>query len=85
MVNQFYALKSKHRLKFSLFKNLIVAGKQGKEFWNEFCHRKINSILWKFCKLSFTDLINPFHATGLFLYRLETSENRGFLDVFRGW
>ena len=28
-------------------------------------------------------LKNPFHATGLFLYHLKTSENLGFSDVFR--
>ena len=28
--------------------------------------------------------INPFHATGLFLYLLETSENQRFSDSFRG-
>ena len=29
--------------------------------------------------------INPFHATGLFLYPLKTSENHRFSDVFRGY
>ena len=28
--------------------------------------------------------INPFHATGLFLYPLKTSENLWFSDVIRG-
>ena len=31
-----------------------------------------------------TELFNPFHATGLFLYPLETSENQRFSGVFRG-
>ena len=30
-------------------------------------------------------VINPFHATGLFLYPLKTSGNRWFSDVFRGY
>ena len=30
-------------------------------------------------------LINPFHAAGLFLYLLKTSENIWFSDVFRGY
>ena len=30
-------------------------------------------------------LFNPFHATGLFLYLLKTSENLWFSDVFRGY
>ena len=30
------------------------------------------------------DSINPFQATGLFLYPLKTSENQRFSDVFRG-
>ena len=30
-----------------------------------------------------TGVLNPFHATGTFLYPLKTSENRGFCDVFR--
>ena len=30
-------------------------------------------------------LFNPFHATGLFLYPLKTSENQRFSDVFRGY
>ena len=29
--------------------------------------------------------VNPFHATGLFLYTLKTSENQMFTDVFRGY
>ena len=29
-------------------------------------------------------IIKPFYATSLFLYRLKTSENQGFSDVFRG-
>ena len=29
--------------------------------------------------------INLFHATGLFLYPLKTSENQRFLDIFRGY
>ena len=28
--------------------------------------------------------VNPFHATGLFLYPLKRTENLWFLDVFRG-
>ena len=40
--------------------------------------------------ISFTDTktierVNPFHATGLFLYPLKTSENQRFSDVFRGY
>ena len=27
-------------------------------------------------------LLNPFHATGLFLYHLKTSENQRFSDIF---
>ena len=30
-------------------------------------------------------VINAFHATGLFLYPLKTSENQRFPDVFRGY
>ena len=30
-------------------------------------------------------LFNSFHATGLFLYPLKTSENQRFSDVFRGY
>ena len=30
-------------------------------------------------------VINPFYATGLFLYPLKTSENQRFSDVFRGY
>ena len=30
-------------------------------------------------------VINPFHATGLFLYPLETSENLSLSDDFRGY
>ena len=29
--------------------------------------------------------LNPFHATGLFLHPLKTSENLWFSDVFRGY
>ena len=29
-------------------------------------------------------LINPFHATGLFLYLLKTSEDLCFSDLFKG-
>ena len=29
--------------------------------------------------------INPFHATGLFLYTMKTLENLWFSDVFRGY
>ena len=29
--------------------------------------------------------INPFHATGIFLYPLKKSENLWFSDVFRGY
>ena len=29
--------------------------------------------------------VNPFHATGLFLYPLKTSESHRFSDVFRGY
>ena len=36
------------------------------------------------CYLTFTYLI-PFHATGLILYPLKTSENQMFSDVFRGY
>ena len=32
-----------------------------------------------------TVLINPFHATGLFLFPLKTSGNQRFSDVFRGY
>ena len=32
---------------------------------------------WKF--------LNPFYATGLFLYLLKTPENQTFSDVFRGY
>ena len=34
---------------------------------------------------TFIYVINPFHATGLFLYPLETSEKLWFSDVFRGY
>ena len=30
-------------------------------------------------------VLNPFHATGTFLYHLKTSENQRFFDVFRGY
>ena len=30
------------------------------------------------------DIFNPFHATGLILHTLKTSENLWFSDVFRG-
>ena len=30
-------------------------------------------------------LLNPFYATGLFLYPLKTSENQRFSDVFMGY
>ena len=30
-------------------------------------------------------MVNPFHATDLFLYLLKTSENQRFCDVFRGY
>ena len=33
----------------------------------------------------FTHLLKPFHATGLFLCPLKTSENLWFSDVFRGY
>ena len=29
--------------------------------------------------------VNPFHAAGLFLYPLKTSENQSFSDNFRGY
>ena len=32
-----------------------------------------------------TCLLNPFHATDLFLYSLKTLKNQGFSDVFRGY
>ena len=32
-----------------------------------------------------SEWINPFHATGLFLYPLKTSENLWFFDVSRGY
>ena len=31
------------------------------------------------------NLINPFYATGLFLYPRKTSENLWFSDVFKGY
>ena len=31
----------------------------------------------------FEDCFNPFHATVLFLYSLETSENQRFFDISR--
>ena len=30
-------------------------------------------------------MLNPFHATGVFLYPLKTSENGRSSDVFRGY
>ena len=30
-------------------------------------------------------IVNPFHATDLFLYPLKTSENQRFSDAFRGY
>ena len=33
----------------------------------------------------FHQKINPFHAIGLFLYPLKTSENQRFFNVFRGY
>ena len=33
---------------------------------------------------TFYDYIDPFHATGIFLYPLKTSENLWFSDVIRG-
>ena len=36
-------------------------------------------------QLLFRSLIDPFHATGLFIYPLKTSENQRFSDVFRGY
>ena len=33
--------------------------------------------------LAFENHIKPFHATGLFLYLLKTSENQRFSDIFR--
>ena len=30
-------------------------------------------------------IINPFHANGLFLYPLKTSESFWFSDIFRGY
>ena len=35
--------------------------------------------------LDFVIFINPFHATGLFLYPTKTLENQVFSDVFRGY
>ena len=34
---------------------------------------------------NFASNINPFHATGLSQYPLETGENQRFSDVFRGY
>ena len=33
---------------------------------------------------NFYKLFNPFHATGLFLYFLKTSEKQKFFNIFRG-
>ena len=33
----------------------------------------------------YIEKINPFHATGLFLYPLKKSENQRFSVVFRGY
>ena len=35
--------------------------------------------------LLFSERVNPFHATGLFLYPLKISENQRFSDAFRGY
>ena len=38
-----------------------------------------------FYSTRFSLLIDPFHAIGLFLHPLKTSENQRFSDVFRGY
>ena len=43
--------------------------------------RNIRSFKTQVCQL----LLNPFHATGFFLYLLKASENLWFSDVFRGY
>ena len=44
-------------------------------YWN------IRLFRTRICQL----LLNPFHANGLILYLLKTSENQRFSDVFRGY
>ena len=46
-----------------------------KTFLSEFLFNKVTNL----------NLINPFHATGFFLYPLKTSENQRFSNVFRGY
>ena len=36
-------------------------------------------------KMIDSNKVNPFHATGLFLYPLKTLENQSFFDVFRSY
>ena len=44
------------------------------------------SITYVYIKMTFyIEKINPFHATGLFLYPLKKSENQRFSVVFRGY
>ena len=38
----------------------------------------------RYCLRFATYSLNPFHATGLFLYPMKTLENQRFSDVFRG-
>ena len=48
----------------------------------------VNSVFWTnfhIIKKPVNNDLSPFHATGLFLYPLETSENQGFSDDFRGY
>ena len=42
-----------------------------------------NQGLWR--SLTHFKVFNPFHATGLFLFPLKTSENQRFSDVLRGY
>ena len=46
---------------------------------------KLIFFLIQLSKMHEARLFNPFHATNLFRYPLETSENQKFSDVFRGY
>ena len=68
-----------------MFEHLLKISNIGKtpgklfSFW---CyHGKLKKSKEIFC----IKLFNPFHAIGLFLYPLKTSENLRFFDVFRGY
>ena len=84
--------RTKHHLVTVLYISLLVILLKLRHAWASLTISNWNMCVW----VSFLDIylqaryqnnlsINPFHATGLFLFPLKTLENLWFSDVFRGY